>query len=813
MMNMNPRLSVPCFFGFLFSIIPQVRGNQEIDFAHAVVPILKKHCIQCHSGASKKGGLSINSREEFLRGGEGGAAFEVGKSADSAMIDRIRSKDSDYKMPPEGDRLSPIEIATLEKWIDSGAKWEDGFVFQRPAYEPPLRPRRPTLPAARPGRDHPIDRILDQYLMSHNVEASEPVSDEHFLRRIYLDLVGMLPTPEQRAKFLADARPDKRLQLIRSLLNDDVAYAEHWLSFWNDLLRNDYGGTGFITNGRTQISRWLYEALITNKPYDQFVRELIAPDKESAGFSNGIRWRGTVSAGQTVEIQFAQSVGQSFLGINLKCASCHDSFIDRWKLEDAYGLAAIYANDSLDIHRCDKPIGKKATPGWMFPELGQVDPTAPQAKRLTQLAALMTHPENGRWTRTIVNRLWHRLMGRGIVHPVDAMQGPPWSDDLLDFLAVDFADHNYNLKHTMELICSSQAYQSKTQLSANAEPETDYVYRGPRSKRMTAEQFVDAVWQITGNAPGRYDAPVLRGKASAAANNDVSVMGQWIWASQDPSGGLPKAGETISLRKSIDLNAAPLRAGAIATCDNSFTLYVNGAQIQSSDNWEQPLAINLSGRLKKGKNEFLVVAKNAGSDPNPAGFFLDARLVYEDGRIETVASNADWEWTTSVPNKNGKFKSDPEDWKPAQLANNPAVWNRAMGSAKGILAMIISKDQPMVRSSLLKSDLLQRTLGRPNRDQIVSTRPNELSTLEAIDLSNSQALFNLLESGAGQIRNAHGADRDRVLAWLTRFALSRDPTPEERKLAAESWNSSLSQEEIQDLMWAILMTPEFQLVQ
>ena len=110
-----------------------------------------------------------------------------------------------------------------------------------------------------------------------------------------------------------------------------------------------------------------------------------------------------MSAGQTVEIQFAQNLGQSLLGINLKCASCHDSFIDRWKLTDSYGLAAIYSDHPLEIHRCDKPTGKMATASWLFPEIGNIDPKAPQPERLKRLAALMTHPDNGRFTRAIVN--------------------------------------------------------------------------------------------------------------------------------------------------------------------------------------------------------------------------------------------------------------------------------------------------------------------------------------------------------------------------------------------------------------------------
>ena len=364
-------------------------------------------------------------------------------------------------MPPKGPRLSDKQVNLLKEWIDAGAAWEEGFVFHKPTYEPPLAPRRPELPPVMAGRTNPIDRLIDSYLSAQKQPRPAQIDDVAFARRTSLDLNGLLPDVDSLKQFLADQRPNRRDLWIQRLLSNDAAYAEHWLTFWNDLLRNDYGGTGFITGGRKQISKWLYEALIENKPYDTMARELIAPSAESAGFSEGIRWRGTVSAGQTVEIQFAQSVGQVFLGINLKCASCHDSFIDRWKLDEAYGLAAIYATQPMDIHRCDKPIGRQAEAKWLFPELGNITASDPQPDRLKQLAKLMTHPDNGRFTRTIVNRLWHHLMGHGIVHPVDAMQSEPWNADLLDFLAVDFADHQYDLKHTLQMIATSAAYQSQ----------------------------------------------------------------------------------------------------------------------------------------------------------------------------------------------------------------------------------------------------------------------------------------------------------------------------------------------------------------
>ncbi|HUY89853.1 MAG TPA: DUF1549 domain-containing protein [Pirellulales bacterium] len=789
---------------------------EEIDFAHDVAPLLNQYCGKCHTGEEKKGGLSFNTRQSLLSGGESGPAAAPGKSGESELLARIVSDDDDFEMPPEGPRMPAEKVALVRAWIDAGLPWEDGFTFGKRAYEPPLRQRRPDLPPAVDGRTNPVDRIIDAYLAERKLPRPEAVDDGAFARRAYLDLIGLLPTPEELQAFVDDrgsnnSGSDKRTRLVQELLARDVDYAEHWLTFWNDLLRNDYTGAGFITGGRKQISKWLYEALVTNKPYDQFARELIAPPTpESAGFGEGIRWRGDVSAGQTVEIQFAQSVGQALLGINLKCASCHDSFIDRWKLEESYGLAAVFATRPLEIHRCDKPIGKQAVAGWLFPELGQVDPAAPQPERLKQLAALMTHPENGRFTRTIVNRLWQRLMGRGIVHPVDAMQSEPWSADLLDELAVYLADSGYDLKQTIELIATSQAYQSQVEAAPQGADEQSYVYRGPRGKRMTAEQFVDAVWQLTGQAPARYDAPVLRGKPNPHVAQ-AGLTGKWIWSRADASQAA--AGETVVFRKQWNLKSVPQQAVAAISCDNSYELFVNGQRAAAGDNWQQPGAVLLANRLKAGMNELLIVAKNGGQGPNPAGLFFEARLFDAEEAIETIASDAAWQWTAQQPERNGRFKTEPADWQPAALVERPEVWAASLeapltqtldqaGQAAGL----------MVRASLVKSDFLMRSLGRPNRDQIVSVRPDELTTLEAIDLSNGQQLADMLTRGARRLVARPWQSPRKFIAWLYQFALSRQPTADEANILAEAVGPALTQQNVEDVLWSVIMLPEFHLV-
>jgi hypothetical protein len=782
-----------------------------VDFAHEVVPILEKHCIGCHGGREAKGGFSMNTRELLIDSDY----VVVGDSDASHLLELVTSEDPEVQMPPAGKPRVPVaDQQLLRRWIAEGAQWDDGFSFAPQAYEPPLKPRRPALPTAQPGRDHPIDRILDAYMLEHQQSRPLPVDDASFLRRVSLDLIGRLPTPDEMQTFLVDSRPDKRERMIDTLLDRSIDYADHWMTFFNDLLRNDYSGTGFITGGRSQISGWLYDSLLNNKPFDEMARELIAPPSAaSRGYIDGIKWRGEVSAGQTVEIQFAQSISQSFLGINMKCASCHDSFIDRWTLDEAYGLAAIYSSRPLEIHRCDKPTGRMAQASWLFPELGQVNPEASRGDRLQQLADLMTHPDNGRFPRTIVNRLWYKLMGRGIVHPLDAMQTEPWSADLLDYLAVSLSDHDYDLKAVLRLIATSQAYQSKC-VSQPVRPDQAYVFAGPLARRMTAEQFVDGVWQITESAPATIDAPVFRSTVDQSADVDWNLQAEWIWGASAAEGALPDAGESITLRKRFQLDSELERGGAVITCDNEFTLYINGREVSRGEDWTQPQAIALHPLLRQGDNQIVVVARNAGGGPNPAGLFLEARLLLADGSRVIIATDSSWEFNPRNPKgREGRLGGIPGKWSPVSILQPVPTWTDAINRhAPNALALAISGNVPMARASLVKNNFLMKSLGRPLRDQIVSMRPSELSTLEAIDLSNGQTFADALARGGEVLASRPWANRQQLIRYVFQFALSRQPDAGELDVAQSFLSESPTKEEVEDLLWSVFMTPEFLLV-
>ena len=772
------------------------------DFAHEIVPILKKNCAECHTDMKKKGGFSMNTEASFRQGSETGPIVNPAQPEKSLILELVATADEDLRMPPKGKGLDAKEIETVKAWVLAGAAWEPGFAFTKAAYEPPLRPRIPVLPAAVDQRNNPLDRIIDHYLAEKNQPRPAALDDAAFLRRVHLDLVGLLPDAEKVRTFAADPAPDKRARLVDALLADKTAFAEHWLTFWNDLLRNDYAGTGYIDGGRKQISGWLYQALYDNMPYDQFVRELVAPTPANDGFANGIKWRGTVSAAQTTPLQYAQSVGQTFLGINLKCASCHDSFVDRWKLSEAYGLAAIYSDTPLEMYRCDKPTGKPAVPAWLFPELGTVDASLPKAERLKQLAALITHPHNGRTPRAITNRLWQRLMGRGIVHPVDAMQSPPWNEDLLDLLAVHLVENRYDLKQTLRLICLSAAYQSKAESYEQPPPETTYVYRGPRPKRLTAEELTDAIWQICGTAPTQFDAPVKR--VVVGRGPTVSKQAAWVWSD---SGAVP-AGAKIRLRKSVKLTQVPDAAFAVVTADNRFEFFVNGRKAGSGDDWTKPVTLPLAGLLRAGDNEFVVAATNEGSGPNPAGVLMHAVLRQGEQWTEIV-SDESWDCTTAHP---GPMANPPAvlDWKPAVVIRaNP--WGDVAKDATATVASL-GAPQPMVRAALLKSDLLMRTLGRPNREQIVSTRPPDLTTLEAMDLNNGAILDSRLAEGARALLARSFATPADLAGYVWRAALSREPTAAELQLAVASLGEKPDLATTQDFLWSVLMLPEFQII-
>jgi mono/diheme cytochrome c family protein len=796
-------------------------ANHKIDFAKEIKPIFEASCIKCHGRGRTKGDLSIENRETVLKGGETGPAIAPGRSEESLLIELVAGVDPDNVMPQKGKRLTPEQIGLLRAWIDQGAAWDASISFGKP---PPVNlfPHKPELPPAGRGMTHPIDRFLQIYNDANKIKPGKLVSDHVYARRVYLDAFGLLPTPEELNEFLADKRSDKRERLVQRLLADNRRYAEGWLTFWNDALRNDYRGTGYIDGGRKPITDWLYAALARNVPFDEFVRELVNPTPESEGFANGIVWRGVVNASQTPQMQAAQNISQVFMGVNLKCASCHDSFINDWMLSDSYGLASIYSDEPLEMVHCDKPTGQFGKIKFIYTELGDIDPKAPKAERLKQLAGIITSRKDGRLTRTIVNRLWAKFFGRGLVEPVDEMDNPAWNQDLLDWLASDLADNGYNLKHTMELILTSHAYQlpaaPMTELTTK-----EFVFRGPVVRRLSAEEFLDALSSVTGVWHESPAAQIDFSIADPRLGRFV-VEPKWIW--KDAEAAEKTEALTLYWRREIDLAAMPDEALAVVSCDNSFKMFVNGKEVGAGNDHTQPKLINLKSHLVKGRNLIAIEAVNGRGKPddksadqsNPAGLILYARIRQEPpasgqrGQIVMdVATDRSWRWSSTKADGWERLEFAANDWQPAAELGNAgmAPWNLGSKISSAISGAAL---RGQVRAGLVNNDPLMTALGRPNREQVITTRASAATTLQGLEMTNGHTLADLLKRGAEQVVERWAKPAPELIVELYQRALGRKPTREETRLAQEMVGAPLKKEGVEDLLWAMTMLPEFQLI-
>jgi uncharacterized membrane protein/mono/diheme cytochrome c family protein len=615
--------------------------RQAADLTLEVRSIFAHNCYKCHSSEKVKGELRLDKKEFVMKGGESGPVITPGHPEESEMIRRLLlPRDDEESMPPKGKTLTEKEIATLQFWIKAGAPWPDNADEKSVYRVAKLAPRKPALPADQPGLANPVDRFVDVYFKNKKIEWPSVVDDNTYIRRVYLDIIGLLPPPEKVTAFVVDNNASKRELLVKELLARNDDYAQHWLSFWNDALRNDYTGTGYITGGRFAITDWLYESLKNNKPYDVFVRELVRPDEKSEGFIKGIQWRGTVNASQRVEMQAAQNISQVFLGLNLKCASCHDSFISDWKLSEAYAFANIFSDSALEINRCDKPTGKMAGTKIIFTELGEIDSTLTVDEKLKQLADYLTAPKNGRLYRTIVNRIWAQLMGRGIVEPVDLMDNEPWSQDLLDWLASDFSDNKKDLKRLIFTIATSKTYQlpSVEIKDENDVIAADYTFKGMHRRRLSAEQFADAVSTVI----------------------------------------YPVYPDTIKQY-----------------------------------------------------------------DP---------------------------------------FKDNKQ-----------------------------AKATPYSRASLVKNDLFLTALGRPNRENVSTTRSSQANLLQALELTNGDLFNGALEAGAVKWKQKFKTNES-IVHEVYQQALGRSPEKAEMDAALKLLGPTPEEDDVEDLLWAIMLLPEFQLI-
>ena len=804
---------------------PAPAAAGAIDFQGQVHPILAERCLKCHSRDKRKGGLSLATYADALEGGRTGAAVRPGNSAGSLLVRRLAGE-IEPRMPMGEPPLGNAEIALIRSWIDQGARAAPTSSPAPPPWEAPLALERPALPATVwTNWSAPLDRFVAAYLAARGSAAgAEPpvVADAVFARRVYLDVWGLLPTPEELHAFVDDRRPAKREALVARLLADNQKYADHWMSFWNDLLRNEDGVTYFSeTAGRKSITDWLFDALASNLPYDQMVTKLLNPTApaDPDGFLIGVNWRGETSAAVTPWMQAAQNSAQIFLGINLKCNSCHDSFVSRWKLKDAYALAAYFAPEpSLKMYRCDVALNRYADPGFLFPELSRVPASSAIADRRAAAAATFTDPRMGRLPRTLVNRVWRRLFGYGLVANPDEMDGIPWSPELLDWAASDFVAHRYDIKHLIQTIVTSRAYQMPS-IARNAEPPArGYVFAGPEVRRLTAEQFADAIGSITGEwnvYPGRPAAS--GGQAPAAREQRIGPA-----PSMPPSAGFYGREWRIASSNLTRALGRPIRDQVIsqrateASTPQALEL-VNGEMLTR---WLSRGARRMLGELPPEPLS-LYNRTVAGRTASASAFDIDV-------------SRAAKLWLVVQENGSNVPEVLEPVWAQAELVGPGGVTPLSQlqpvdgsGLRAGSGTIIFSASGTGLRvtnPSVVVYDVAGRGF---TRFRGIIGLENPASEIGAT--LNPQIRFFVFDAAPNMERlvppaSAPPLPRGQALTRVTqaidrvfRHALGRAPSAAERRAAEEALRDPAlgnrpSPQGLADLLWAVIMKPEFQLI-
>lgn len=372
-------------------------------------------------------------------------------------------------------------------------------------------PTEKTLPEAFYAKlpvNNEVDRLVYERHRKLGLLPSDTCTDEEFLRRVSLDLIGMLPTPEMAKKFLADKRTDKRARVVDELL-EHPNYADHWAVKWGDLVRPNPSRVG--VKPVYLLDQWLRESFRQNKPYHTMVKELLTAEGSSHEYGPVAFLRD-----KREPEDVSSFVGQIFLGVRLDCARCHHHPSEKWTQEDYFQLAAFFGQLKRKGQGISAPISGEPE-YWFHGGSGTVShpvtdavmtPKPPDGPEMPYvagqdprqaLADWMAGSENPFFAKAIVNRIWSDFLGRGIVDPVDdfRVSNPPSNEALLEWLAQDFAANGFDLKHLMRTIVNSRTYQLSTVPNEHNVADTKNYARGQK-RRLSAEVLLDAVCDLTG---------------------------------------------------------------------------------------------------------------------------------------------------------------------------------------------------------------------------------------------------------------------------------------------------------------------------
>ena len=384
------------------------------------------------------------------------------------------------------------EATILARYLDRMATSQISFLTERSGFQ--WRP-----PESVSGIDSHVYAKLEKL----QIQPSSNCSDTDFLRRATLDLTGRLPTIDEATAFVADTSPTRRSELIDRLLNSED-YGHFWSMKWADLLRCN--SRRLSSPGVHKFRRWLYEAVMNDMPLNEFADELLTAQGSTQLNPAANYWRSSRD-----ELDATETTAQLFLGIRMQCAKCHNHPFEKWTQDDYYGMAAAFnrvgrkagklPGDELIFVKSSGEVKQPRTGEVMKVRLllkGSID-VPDLADRRVAFAQWLVDDGNPFFAKSLANRIWGHVVGRGVVEPVDDFRdsNPPSNPDLLEFLANELITNRYSTRHLLRTIMNSQVYQfSSERNSFNA--EDDVYFSHATTRMLTAEQLLDAICSVTG---------------------------------------------------------------------------------------------------------------------------------------------------------------------------------------------------------------------------------------------------------------------------------------------------------------------------
>ena len=424
-------------------------------------------------------------------------------------------------------------------------------------------------PSPMPAPRNFIDELVFENLSGLGIPASPECDDGVFLRRVSLDVTGTLPTAEKAAEFLASREPDKREQLVDSLLQSPE-YADFFANKWTVLLKNRRDDTSDLLSNFAFHS-WIRDGLLANKPYDAFVRELLGATGTVVA-SPPVAWYKRVKDPK----EQVEDVAQLFLGVRMQCAQCHHHPFERWSQDDYYGMAAFFSQVGRKpsaVRGEDLIFHKRGAAGYTNPRTSSaVRPVAlgdspetisPDDDPRLVLADWMAGPSNPFFARVLVNRYWKHFFGRGLVEPEDDIRdtNPPSNPRLLTALAEHFVASKFDLKELVRTITRSRAYQLADGIDGNESDVQNFSHA--YSRRLTAEVLLDSIDRVAESSTSFANLPAGT-KAIALPDNSYNRSSAFLKAFGRPDNASVcecERSQSPSLAQSLFmLNAADIKA-------------------------------------------------------------------------------------------------------------------------------------------------------------------------------------------------------------------------------------------------------------